>query len=170
MTEEPMQAAIASAFALLGRDPQRVERPVLKDGILEFDVERHGAVSLGGTNATVQSYRFDVKTEALELVGERRRQLYEHSSSFTKQDAEVMALELHEAMEKGLPHLAIKVLKSGERRIIWGAPFKGDYAQTKAGRRQRLKAAYDAITMTGAVAQVSTDKVVGLIPQRQEDE
>ena len=122
-------------YKLIGR----MEDVTWKPPLLNFSIERHGAIVGGGsTRAEIQDWQVNVETGAAMLVGSGRRQIYPMAKRL---DVGPLADQLASLIIQGERSEYLKWNKDGTVYVRFRKLLPEGFAQTTAGRRKRLKQA-----------------------------
>ena len=108
---------------------------------LNFDLERHGGVALGGKVAEVHSWRVNVEEGTANIVGTKDRHLVPFEKSLNVKD---LAKELTLLIAQGAEDYRLK-WGGDEVRVLIGKaiPVNGITKPTISGRRKRFKTAME---------------------------
>lgn len=135
---DPHETAMASWKA------RRIESFSWEPPILYFDIERHGAIVMGGTRAEVQTWAVDLDQRKAWLADSARyRQLRPMAPRFR---AKPLAAELAAAIVAGEEDERLERRSDGTVRVLLSQipEVSQGYKETIEGRRQRLAEALAA--------------------------
>jgi hypothetical protein len=116
----------------------RIETASWNPPVLTFSIERHGAVVLGSSRATVQEWNVNLDTKSASCVNERSRQ---HFSPKPRLNVEPMAEEVVRLIVKRKKDERLKWNEDGSVRVLLSKILPDDsaYKATLSGRRKRLR-------------------------------
>jgi hypothetical protein len=128
---------------LLAWKLNRMESLEKRDGMLYFDIERHGGTVNGSTRGVVYTWEVDVVHGTASIVRERNRQLY---NADKRLDVTPIAQEIAQRIQEKQDH---KYLRWNTEKtsctILVGAAIPMTNQRTTSGRRERLRAAINGL-------------------------
>jgi len=129
----------------------RIESAWWEPPILTFDIERHGALTLGSTRAEVQTWVVDLKRMTAEITRAKRRQL---EPMAPRLDVRPIAEEVARHIVAGDEVAGLKWNKDRSTvRVVASHWLPPAVQQTMTGRRRRLlEAMGQALTDSGWVS------------------
>jgi len=117
----------------------RTEHLEKRDGMLYFDIERHGGTVNGSTRGVVYTWEVDVVHGEASIVRERNRQIYKADKRL---DVRPIAQELAQRILEKQDHQYLRWnAEKTSCTILVGAVIPMTNKQTTSGRRERLRAA-----------------------------
>jgi len=128
---------------LLAWKLNRMESLEKRDGMLYFDIERHGGTVNGSTRGIVYTWEVDVVHGTASIIRERNRQLY---NADKRLDVTPIAQELAQRILDKQDHQYLRWnAEKTSCTILVGAAIPMTNRQTTSGRRERLRAAINGL-------------------------
>jgi hypothetical protein len=135
----------------------RMEHLEKRDGMLYFDIERHGGTVHGSTRARVYTWEVDVMYGSASIVRERNRQIYKADKRL---DVTPIAQELTQRILEKQDHQYLRWnAEKTSCTILVGAVIPMTNKQTTSGRRARLRAAINGLLRPVGIEVSARNKV-----------
>ena len=142
---------------LLAWKLNRIESLEKRNGMLYFDIERHGGTVNGSTRGVVYTWEVDVEHGEASIVRERNRQLYKADKRF---DVNPIAQELTQKILEKQDHQYLRWnAEKTSCTILVGAVVPMTNKQTTSGRRERLRAAINGLLKPEGIEVSARNKV-----------
>jgi hypothetical protein len=133
----------------------RIEQPVWRPPILEFDIERHGATVNGSTRASVHTWTIDLNAMTATISSERRRQIYQQDRRL---DVRPIAAELAGLITGGRESRFLKWFEDGSVVVKMKECIPTTNKQTTTSRRRRLRTELEKLLNPLGWAKISSHR------------